>query len=527
MAPPPPPATPTPHRFLVPKLSQPRVAAETQTPRPMNAFQQPTVGSGAGAGSGQQFQATPRFSLHTSTPRTGGPSSSVRLSTPGASVFRARGVASIVDEREIHDVVDVESSSQAFDENDADEYEGLDDDEVVVESSPLRGIEDGDLYEEEYAGSGDDGDRTIGFRASNVEEQYDEDEKRSRKRRRISLSPFPTSPTPPVPSRFGLRDEDGYVGQDSSPRLRFDNTEDDDEDRGFDDDPEDTEMNDRDAALDIDSSFPGARQISPGGIGTMGHERYKLPGSPSLENAHEHEHQHTPLSYQYQQAKQPLTSLSTSKPPPNQPKFQRAPKFKPPEPPPEGHPRPEPLPDAFSPSAARGRRGAARYVPGGLAAELRDWLVDVEAGVGVGSISSYGSSGLVGTVGVLGGGREREREDQEKWVARVRIDEVRGGTGFARGMTLVSGRVVVKANGADAGTNDANGDEGSDKDRAEEYLSSNTVKIILAGQGRLTGLGVGNIVRPGVILGIARPTWEVVLDGLGRWGVACDWVVLR
>ncbi|KAJ3567225.1 hypothetical protein NPX13_g6847 [Xylaria arbuscula] len=62
----PPPATPTPHRFLVPRRSQPR--SET----PSAAFQP----------SSQQFQATPRFSLH-STPRKGPPSS--------VTPFRNRG----------------------------------------------------------------------------------------------------------------------------------------------------------------------------------------------------------------------------------------------------------------------------------------------------------------------------------------------------------------------------------------------------------------------------------------------------
>jgi hypothetical protein len=86
-------------------------------------------------------------------------------------------------------------------------------------------------------------------------------------------------------------------------------------------------------------------------------------------------------------------------------------------------------------------------------------------------------------------------------------------------MTLVLGRLVL------GGMNNA--DREGEGEGAKVVLSTNTLRIILAGPGRLSGLGVGNDVRPGVILGIARPTWEVLLEGLGRWGVACDWVVLR
>lgn len=194
----------------------------------------------------------------------------------------------------------------------------------------------------------------------------------------------------------------------------------------------------------------------------------------------------------------------------HQPTFQRAPRFKPAEIP-EGAPRPEPLPDVFSP-----RRKGVKYIQGGLAAELRDWLVDVEAGIGSGS----GSTTAPGA----------NKHDGE-WIARIRVDSLRGAHGNARGMTLVIGRQVldrrINAIGAeDSGRRDASEEKG-DGEGEGEALGTNTVRLILAGPGRLSGLGVGHDVRPGVVLGIARPTWEVVLDGLGRWGVACDWVVLR
>ncbi|KAK5628658.1 hypothetical protein RRF57_004373 [Xylaria bambusicola] len=182
----------------------------------------------------------------------------------------------------------------------------------------------------------------------------------------------------------------------------------------------------------------------------------------------------------------------------HQPTFQKPPRFKPAELP-EGAPRPEPLPDVFSP-----QRKGAKYVAGGLAAELRDWLVDVEAGFGSGSIASATAR-------------------DEEWVARIQVDDMSDTSPSARGMTLIQGRQIL-SNKVDASSN-SQAEGGNEK--TENVLGHSTFKLILAGSGRLSGLGVGNDVRPGVVLGIARPTWEVVLDGLGRWGVACDWVVLR
>jgi hypothetical protein len=226
-----------------------------------------------------------------------------------------------------------------------------------------------------------------------------------------------------------------------------------------------------DAVLDIGSSFPEPRMSDKG--------MEDVPGV-DIENIRENQFHH--------QGKPSSTA--------HQPIFQKAPRFKPAEIP-EGASRPEPLPDAFSP-----RRKGTKYIPGGLAAELRDWLVEVEAG------SATGSS----------------VKCADEWVARIRVDELRSGNGSARKMTLVLGRQVLDAR------NNANrkGDHcEAASEEAEEVLGMNTVRVILAGPGRLSGLGVGNDVRPGAILGIARPTWEVVLDGSGRWGVACDWVVLH
>ncbi|KAI0407609.1 hypothetical protein F4802DRAFT_519005 [Xylaria palmicola] len=386
----PPPATPTPHRFLVPGRSQPR----GETP------------------GDHQFQATPRFALH-STPRPG-PSSSL---TP----FRHRGAgrdvvidssppplagADHIDGTD-HGDDDHGSVGSHYEQGRADYDRGcmIDGDDVVQASSPIRG-----------AGS-DDGDR-------------DRSEERRVKRRRISSSPLGTKV----------------------------------------DDRLDIDM--RDTVLDIESSVtePSISEED------MGSDRESLAdgfdnmrGSPP----------------EYHESQPPKT---------HQPKFHKAPRFRPAEIP-ESAPRPEPLPDVFSP-----RRKGAKYIPGGVAAELRDWLVNVEAGVSSGS-----TAGLHAT-------------RNEEWVARIRVDDVRGGHRSAQGMTLVMGRQVL----------DDAGDGGRGRDESEanmEVLGTNTVRLLLAGPGRLSGLGAGTDVKPGALLCIARPTWEITLDAIGRWGVACDWVV--
>lgn len=419
----------------MPKRSQPR----SETPKP--AFQS----------SGQQFHATPRFSLH-STPRPGtatgtstgtgtGPSSSL---TP----FRHRGTG--------RDLL-IDSSPPPlptagyFNEYDDGNY--ANDDAIVNEEySGSRmndeqedsAVDEGGLVQEESSpsqGAGSDGEgqnRSGGRRA---------------KRRRISVSPFSVGIEDPSPLTEIGREMDVEMG---------------------------------DPLLDPETSF----------------------SEPSIAEDDSESGKETPEDYTENMggysSPPPLPHQENRTPKTHQPTFQRAPRFKPAEVP-EGAPRPEPLPDVFSP-----RRKGAKYVQGGLAAELRDWLVDVEAGIGSGSGSGPGSGSTTAP------GTKRD----EEWVARIRVDSLRGGNGSARGMTLVLGRQVF-----DGINNNAAGADGSEE--RGDALGTNTVKLILAGLGRLSGLGVGNDVRPGVVLGIARPTWEVVLDGLGRWGVACDWVVLR
>ncbi|GKT49076.1 uncharacterized protein ColSpa_09257 [Colletotrichum spaethianum] len=152
--------------------------------------------------------------------------------------------------------------------------------------------------------------------------------------------------------------------------------------------------------------------------------------------------------------------------PKTQPTFRRAPRFKVSE---AEASRQEGLPEAFSPQ----RRGA-KYVPGGLAAELQTWLAEVK--------------------GWAGGDRPADL------VMTIIIDELRAGNR----MYIVRGRRIV-----------------GDGDASEEIAA----RLMLAGEGRLTGLGQKAAVIVGSTVAISQPAWEVELEGT-RWIVACDWAVL-
>ncbi|KAK9782717.1 hypothetical protein AB5N19_09297 [Seiridium cardinale] len=155
-----------------------------------------------------------------------------------------------------------------------------------------------------------------------------------------------------------------------------------------------------------------------------------------------------------------------------QPVFHRAPRFIPVEQP-EASAR-EPLPDVFSP-----RRRGTKDLPGGLAAEVRDWLMEIEANTG-------------------------SKRDGD-FIANISVEEFRLGSG----MVLVKGR-------------SASGDVSSTREQG----TFSSVRVMLAGEGRLVGLARRNEVVVGSLVAIAKPVWEVILGVEGRWVVACDWVVL-
>ncbi|MCJ1387996.1 hypothetical protein MMC18_000840 [Xylographa bjoerkii] len=124
-----------------------------------------------------------------------------------------------------------------------------------------------------------------------------------------------------------------------------------------------------------------------------------------------------------------------------------------------------PLPEVFSPH----RRGA-KYLPSGLAATCRDWVL---------SASQLGAQTRRFESGWEGGDMETE------WAARMKVQEVRHG----EGMVLVRG----------SGTGE---------------------RWMLIG-GHRSGEGL----RRGGLLGVKRPVWEVKAGG-EVWGVGVEWSLL-
>jgi len=149
--------------------------------------------------------------------------------------------------------------------------------------------------------------------------------------------------------------------------------------------------------------------------------------------------------------------------------FVKPPRFRPPEPLDQTQAQHDPLPDQFSPH----RRGQ-KYLPGGLAAEVRDWLMNIE--------STAQANGTEKKEGL--------------WLAKLLISEV---TGSSR-----TGLTLVRGNQEDTGA---------------------VMKVLLAGEGEGTGLQKGAKVEVGRMLGIKGTVWDVVIEG-ERWGVSVDWKVL-
>ena len=170
---------------------------------------------------------------------------------------------------------------------------------------------------------------------------------------------------------------------------------------------------------------------------------------------------------------------STSK----QATFLKPPRFRPPDPSESAQGALDPLPEQFSPH----RRGQ-NYVNGGLAAEVRDWLVNIESTVP---------------------SKEAGKRD-DGWLVRIEVDEVSGGGAESQArMLLVRGRQVHSMNGGEG----------------EMVDTVSNVRVMLAGEGQATGLQRGSRLEAGKTVGIKGPVWEVVIEG-EKWGVAVDWKVL-
>lgn len=150
-----------------------------------------------------------------------------------------------------------------------------------------------------------------------------------------------------------------------------------------------------------------------------------------------------------------------------QPTFRAPPRFKALDQ--EGFDATEGLPPAFSPQ----RRGGPKYIAGGLASELQGWLSEVKG---------WGGSA-------------------DGWTGprfKVVLEDVRPG----RRMYLTKYSMPP----------------------GDEQVSEHGGKLVLAGEGKLTGLGQKADVKAGSVVEVNHPLWDIQLEG-STWLVACDWSV--
>ena len=149
--------------------------------------------------------------------------------------------------------------------------------------------------------------------------------------------------------------------------------------------------------------------------------------------------------------------------------FVKPPRFRPPEPSEQTQSQQDPLPDQFSPH----RRGQ-KYIPGGLAAEVRDWLMNIDATAPT----------------------NRAQKKDGLWLVKLVVDEISGNS--RTGMAMIKG---------------SQGEGGA------------AMKVLLAGEGESTGMQKGAKVEVGMTVGIKGTVWDVVIER-EKWSVSVDWKVL-
>ncbi|KAK4147993.1 uncharacterized protein C8A04DRAFT_23784 [Dichotomopilus funicola] len=418
-----PPTTPAPSRFLSSKRSSTQLS-QTQTPN-QNVTQRSS-----------QFHATPRFA--TSTPRPSSTRAGATYATPALAI-KSRVPRS----RSTQDIID--------------------------DSSPV-GPEDGSPPASASAWSAFP--EPIEFDSSLVEQSPSSEDPRSPKRRRISIASS-------EPETEGLELSQDFEGGHPESSLNAPG----DRIASYSPELENGVNYDQDHHGSV--AAPDTHMISSSPVQPSspiyGSEWDQVP--QEREEEEEGVNSEPTISKADSNASpapatlEPTARFTVSKSVP--PAFRAGPRFKPTEPPDKFpiHPNAYLTADIFSPQ----RRGA-RYLPGGLAAELRDWLVDVKG-------SADGKEDVKATWSASGLSAGSTRAVQ------VTVDAVSSG---GVGMTLVTGRVQ---------------DDGR------------VIRIVLAGEGNLEGLeGNRGKVIPGAVVSIAPPAWDVHLDG--QWTVAYRWSVV-
>jgi len=129
------------------------------------------------------------------------------------------------------------------------------------------------------------------------------------------------------------------------------------------------------------------------------------------------------------------------------------------------HPEPaEPLPDAFSPHRRR-----QRFLPGGMAAEVQQWIVETTQSVGQHRRSTTGADLLQAIVLESSGPSS-------------------------------TGMVLAKA-----------------------AAGNRRVRLLLAGSGKIQS---ASSIKQGDVLAIKAPSWNIELEGV-PWMIGIDWRILR
>lgn len=188
-----------------------------------------------------------------------------------------------------------------------------------------------------------------------------------------------------------------------------------------------------------------------------------IPSPPAHRRPTSSNHHRFVFSTPAPQTPQALKSTPTT--------FLKPPRFLPPDP--SEASTSDPLPEHFSP-----HRKGHKYIPGGLASEVRDWLTNLSSAIPV------------------------TKKKDDPWVVRILLDEVSGGT--RAGITLVKGRQVHDGEVVD-------------------HLGF--VRVMLAGEGLGNGVQKGLKAEVGKVVGVKGPVWEVVVEG-EKWGVGVEWKVL-
>lgn len=294
------------------------------------------------------------------------------------------------------------------------------------------------------------------------------------KRRKVSVDPVETFPSQNQrDDDFSCRHHDElYAGEDGGDdgedRLNKVYGNDDEEmlDKGDHADHEGQLQLDREIRTTSQSIHPHPQPATPAPT-YFQRPRFILPSS-TRRHIPQHATPQTQHPPQETFAPTPHFILHTQIPvptPDDEPQFTKPPKFRPIE-----EPEPsEPLPAEFSP-----RKRGQKFVIGGLANEVRSWLVDLE--------TQHSASSTRGV------------KDADGWKVKMLVEEVSGGKGV--GWTVARGKM-------DTG----------------EGLS-----MILGGEGMMEGLEKCRKVDMGCVVGITAPIWEVEVRG-DRWGVGANWKV--